>query len=160
MLDSMTACTTSSALLVDTMLWLTHLFSNISIGEICGFVPKPVEFKDVKPEKMMVDGEEREKTSHYKPRVKAKTKKTPSKVIDDKKSYNLRPYSYSPRGISPLLFYSESSKEITMITWMDIPIAVLFLLAIVAHALLFFKLDTKMVLQPVILKRYLGCLLR
>lgn len=37
----------------------------------------------------MIDGEEREKTSHYKPRVKAKTKKTLSKVIDVEKSYNL-----------------------------------------------------------------------
>lgn len=54
---------------------------------------RPVEFEAIKPEKVMVYGEEREKTSHYKPiclkwiGVKAKTKKRLSKVIDVEKNY-------------------------------------------------------------------------
>lgn len=50
--------------------------------------PKLVEFKAVKPEKVIVDGEEMEKTSYYKPRclrwsgLKATEKKAPSRVVD------------------------------------------------------------------------------
>lgn len=35
-----------------------------------------------------------------------------SKVIDVKKRYNFRPYSYTPRGVTPKLFYAQSSEEI------------------------------------------------
>lgn len=61
---------------------------------------KLVKFKAVKPAKVIIDGEEREKTSHYKPGwlrwsdVKVvDNKKTLSKVIDAEKSYIFRTYS-------------------------------------------------------------------
>lgn len=59
---------------------------------------KPVEFEAVKPQKVMVDREERKKTSHHKLRglrwvgVKAKANKTLSKVIDVEKHYNFPLY--------------------------------------------------------------------
>lgn len=58
--------------------------------------PRPVEFEAVKSKKVVVDVEEKEKTTQYKrrslrwPRVKekAKAKKTLSKLVDVKKNYN------------------------------------------------------------------------
>lgn len=53
---------------------------------------KPIEFKVVKLEKVIVDWEEREKTSHYNPRglrwssIKATAKKALSRVIDVEKN--------------------------------------------------------------------------
>lgn len=95
---------------------------------------------------LIVDGVEREKTPHHKPRglrwssVKATDKKALSSAIDVKKSYNFLPYSYI---ITPLLFYSGSSKEVLVVPRGDIPSAIWFLLAIVAPTLLPSKLDTK-----------------
>lgn len=110
---------------------------------------KPVEFEAVKPEKVIIDGEEREKTSHYKPKglrwsdVKAMDKKTLSLIIDVEKNYNFRPYSYTPQGVTLLMFYSDSSKDVSMVPRTNIPHAVLCFLAIVAPVLLPSKLDMK-----------------
>lgn len=75
-------------------------------------------------------------------------------MIDVEKNYNFMPYSYTPRGISPVLFYSKLSKEIEMVPRVDITPAVLFLLAIVAPALLPLKFDTKDSVLAIIFKRY------
>lgn len=89
------------------------------------------------------------KGSHYKSRglrwssVKATDKKTLSRVIDVEKNYSFKPYSYTPRGVTPLLFYSDSSRGVSMVPRVDIPPAVCFLLAIVIPALLGSKLETK-----------------
>lgn len=61
--------------------------------------PKLVEFKAIKPKKVIVDGEQRENTSHYRPKglrssaVKATGKKTLSRVIDVEKNYSFLPNS-------------------------------------------------------------------
>lgn len=76
--------------------------------------PNPVLFKLVKPEKVIINGEEKEKTIHYKPQglrwsdMKAEdNKKTLSKVIDIEKNYRFQTYSYTPHGFILVLLYAE-----------------------------------------------------
>lgn len=94
--------------------------------------PKSVEFKAVRPEKIIIDGEEREKMSHYAPkvlrwsRVKATGKKTLSRAIDVEKNYSFQSYFYTPCGVTPLLFYSYSSREVLMVPRVEIPLAIWF----------------------------------
>lgn len=42
----------------------------------------------------------------------ADKKKTLSKIIDVEKNYSFRPYSYTPGGVTPVLFYSDSRRGI------------------------------------------------
>lgn len=67
----MSAHEISSVQSVDMTSSLTPPFlsSDVYMGKIWALSPKPVEFKAVKPEKVVVNGEEREKTSHNKPKV-------------------------------------------------------------------------------------------
>lgn len=109
----------------------------------------------------MIDEEEREKTFHCKPwglRWAGEPKKSLSKMIDIEKNYNFWLYSYIPRGVSPLLFYSEANKEIAMVPRADIPFAAQFLLAIVATALLPSKFDKLRAVLVIIPKGYCGSL--
>lgn len=100
------------------------------MGEIQGFIAKPLEFKAIKPEKVIVDVEEREKISHHKPRglrwsgVKATEKKILSRIIDIKKNYSYGPYLYTPRRVTAVLFYSESSGEVSMVPRADVALAI------------------------------------
>lgn len=63
------------------------------MGDLGALYPRQIEFQAVKPEIMMVEEEERAKTSRYKlmglrrSNEKAKTKKTLSKVIDVQNHY-------------------------------------------------------------------------
>lgn len=68
----------------------------------------PVKFKAVKHKKIIVDGVNVEKTSHYNPQglrwsvMKPEEERKPlSKVIHAEKSYNFLPYSYTSRGVTP-----------------------------------------------------------
>lgn len=93
---------------------LSHTWTRLSF--ICFYgrgsepCPKPVEYKAVKPEKVIIDGAEKEKTSHYKPRglrwyyvMPEEEGKALSKVVDVEKNYNFRPYSYTPHGVTPII---------------------------------------------------------
>lgn len=65
------------------------------MGEVRSIVSKSTKLKAVKPEKVIIDGVEKEKTSQYKPRGRRwssvkpeEERKALSKVIDVEKSYN------------------------------------------------------------------------
>lgn len=57
---------------------------------------------------------------------------TLSKVINIEKSYSFQLYSYTPLGVTPVLFYPESSKELSMVHKVYIPPTACFLVAIIA----------------------------
>lgn len=107
--------------------------------------PKPVEFKAIKPKKVIVDGEEREKTSHYKPRglrwssIKATDKKALSRVIDVEKNTTFN------QTHTPLVRLLHCPIRVRKSRWCPkwtIPL-LFVLLAIAASALLPSKLDRK-----------------
>lgn len=120
-------------------LTLLRPFFKCSSGKIWPLSPKLVEFMVVKHEKVIVNGEEWEKRSHYKPKdmrwsnVKAPDKKTPSWVISVEKNNNFQLYSYNPHSVTPLLFYLIRSIDGAQGGHSS---AVLFLLAIATLALL------------------------
>lgn len=72
--------------------------------------PKPREFKAHKPQRL--DGVERVRSSQLDCRGRRwyetpkKEKKPLSWLIDEDGSYSFRPFSYTPRGILPICFYS------------------------------------------------------
>lgn len=109
-----------------------------------------MKFKAVKSEKLIINGEEKEKTSHYKPRglrwfgLKAEeNKKTLSKVIDVEKNNGFPLCFYMLHGVTPVFFYAESSREVQMVPRANLPHAIYFLLAIIAPTLLPLKLEGK-----------------
>lgn len=119
--------------LVDRItLTLTHLSFKCSYGIDLKFCPPAFEFEAVKLEKVVVDGEEREKTTKCKHRglrfvgMKMQPKKMLSKVIDIEKNYIFRPYSYTPREILPLQLYLEVSKEISIVPKAKSPLGLCF----------------------------------
>lgn len=92
---------------------------------------KPVEFNAIKPEKVIIDREEKEKTSLNKPRevrwssMKAEdNKRSLSKVVDIEKNYSFRHYSYISSGVTPVLFCADSSGEVLMVPRANIPHAI------------------------------------
>lgn len=100
--------------------------------------PLWVEFKAMKPQKIIAHGVEREKTSHHKPRglrcswaKPEKGRKPMSQLIDAEKSCKFWSYEYTLGGVTPNLFYTESSKEIFLVPREDVPINLYFLLAMI-----------------------------
>lgn len=97
---------------------------------------------------MIIDREDKEKTSHYKPQGlrwsnvnPTEDKKALSKVIDVEKNYSFRPYSNTPHEVTPMFFYAKSSGEVSVVPRAGIPPAIYFLLAITTLVLLPSKME-------------------
>lgn len=56
-----------------------------------------------------------------------------SNLIHAEKSFNFRPYAYTPRGVIPNLFYAQSSEEISLVPLKDVPIDGYFLLVVIVR---------------------------
>lgn len=117
----MSACAISPAQSINmtSSLTSTHRFFRCFYGRDLAFSPKPVKFKAFKPEKVMVVGVEREKTSHYKPRglrwsgVKATDKKALSWGLSMLRSTTTSDLTHTPLGVAPLLFYFNLSNVVS-----------------------------------------------
>lgn len=120
------------------------VLASVCLGEVWGSLI-PVEFKPRKPQKVVVDGVEKEKTSLLKPRGlrwPGEAREPLSTVIDAEKSYNFRPYAYTTQGVTPNLFYAQSSGEISFMPRASVPTGAHFHLALIMLILLPSKLKS------------------
>lgn len=109
--------------------------------------PKPVEFRAVKPEKVIVDGEEKRSRHTVSPRLrwsseKVIDKKALSRIINVEKNYNFQSYSYTSCGVTLCCSTRIRARKSWWCPRWTFLRHFWFLLAIVTPALLPSKLDT------------------